>query len=493
MRRFERRLVRAVARTVSVNLASFLERHARVRGGRLAVLDGEARIDFATLNARSDRLANALAHRGAGPGDRVAVRMPNRHQYLECLFACAKRGLVLAPIDRSLTSDEVEHVLRDSGAGVFVDGVEAVDDLVECGANAPPEPRAGDDDPLLLMYTSGTTGRPKGVLLSHRNVLYTSFNQILGWRLTCDDRALVVAPFHHVGGLLVLGLPCLHAGGSVRLGTPEPAALVEDLVRDRLTAVFLSPYLWRQVAELDSLESYALEAVRLCASGGEPIPTETLRRLLVTFGAEFTDAYGLTEAASVSTLLNGTDVLRKAGSAGLPCTHNRVRVLAPDGRDAAPGEPGQLVQAGPTVMLGYWQRQAETAEALRDGWLRTGDEALFDDDRYLYIAGRSKDLIVSAAGKVYPAEVERVLREHPAIADAAVIGIPEGLVGETVAAVVIPRAGATLTGDEVVAFCRGRIADFKRPTHAFFSETLPRNANGKVQKAVLRRIYGSRA
>jgi fatty-acyl-CoA synthase len=465
-----------------VNLADFLEHHARAFGQRTAVLDGEAELDYATLNRRVDRLVNALS--GAGPGDRVAVRMPNGHRYLECLFACARAGLVLAPVDRNLAADEIEHVLRDSSAGVYIDSVEGYDALVEGASAAPSEPAGGGDDPLLLMYTSGTTGRPKGVALSHRAVLFTSFNQILGWGLSANDRALAVAPFHHVGGVVVLGLPCLHAGGSVRTGIPDPEAVLETVARDGTTAVFLSPHLWRLVAGLDDLELHDLSSVRLCASGGDPVPTAALQRLLAAFDSEFTDAYGLTEAASVSTLLPGEDILRKAGSAGRPCTHNRLRVLAP------PGEVGELVQSGPTVMLGYWQRPDETAAALVDGWLHTGDQALFDDEGYLYIAGRSKDLIVSAGAKIYPAEVERVLREHPDVADVAVIGVPDAQVGETVAAVVMARAGATPAPDELVAFCAGRIADYKRPTRAFLTDELPRNANGKVQKAKLREVYG---
>ena len=485
LRRIERRKLRALGG--ALNLADMLEHHAQVFGQRTAVLDGHEQLDYSTLNRRVDRLASALAAGGAVPGDRIAVRMPNGHRYLECLFGCARAGLVLAPVDRNLAADEIDHVLRDSEAGIYVDGIEAYDALAEGASEEPYESRAGGGDPLLLMYTSGTTGRPKGVVLSHRAVLFTSLNQILGWGLRASDRALVVAPFHHVGGLVVLGLPCLHIGGSVRTGLPEPEAALETVSRDRTTAVFLSPHLWRQVAAVDDLEARDLSSVRLCASGGDPVPTAALQRLVAAFECDFTDAYGLTEAASVSTLLPGADILRKAGSAGLPCTHNRLRVLAP------PGETGALVQAGPTVMDGYWERPDDTAGALRDGWLHTGDQAFFDEEGYLYIAGRSKDMIVSAGAKIYPAEVERVLREHPAIVEAAVIGIPDERLGETVAAVVMPRDGAALTRDDVIAFCRGRIADYKRPTQAFLAETMPRTASGKVQKAKLRETYGASA
>ena len=252
-------------------------------------------------------------------------------------------------------------------------------------------------------------------MLTHRNVLFSSINQLLGWGLTSSDRAGVVAPFHHVGGLIVMGLPCLHAGGSVRIAAAEPDAVLEAVQRERLTALFLPPRLWRRVSELDGLDGFDLASVRVCASGGDPVPSGSLQRLQAAFGAEFTDAYGLTEAASCSTLLPGADIVRKLGSAGLPCVHATVRVLGPAGDELGPGEIGEIVQAGPTVMREYWRRPEETAEALRGGWLHTGDLGTIDEEGYLFMAGRSKDMIVSGGAKVYPAEVERVLARAPGV------------------------------------------------------------------------------
>jgi fatty-acyl-CoA synthase len=215
-----------------------------------------------------------------------------------------------------------------------------------------------------------------------------------------------------------------------------------------------------------------------------------LRRLQSAFAAEFTDAYGLTEAASCSTILPGADIPRKPGSAGLPCAHVILRVLGPSSEELGPGEVGEIVQAGPTVMRGYWRRPDETAEALRDGWLHTGDLGTIDEEGYLFMAGRSKDMIVSGGAKVYPAEVERLLREHPSVADAAVIGIPDPDLGEAVAAVVLSGDPA-LEPEDVLAFCRGRIAEYKCPRVAFLSEMLPRNASGKILKTDLRARYGA--
>jgi fatty-acyl-CoA synthase len=246
---------------------------------------------------------------------------------------------------------------------------------------------------------------------------------LIGWRLTANDRVLVVAPFHHAGGLLALGLPCLLAGGTIQMSTPGPDAIVETVERERVTALFLPPRLWARLANDATLDHADLASVRLCASGGDPIPLHILKPLIERIQAEFTDAYGLSEAASCSTLLHGTDVVRRHGSAGKTLAFNRLRIVKPDGGDAAPDEIGQIVQAGPTIMPEYWRRPAETEAALRGGWLWTGDLGRIDADGFLYVLGRGTDVITSSGIKIYPCDIENVLREHPAIEEAAVIGI----------------------------------------------------------------------
>ena len=345
--------IRALGRALmAVNLA-IAPRRSRTSHtwARTAVLRrrGDARLCDAERARRPAGQCSRSRRRGTGRQDRRRACRMGTATSSACSPAREGGARCLAPVDVNLVADEIEHVLRDSGAGVFIDGSESHEALVEGGGEAPSEPVAGDDDPLLLMYASGTSGRPKGVSLSHGSVLFTSFNQIVGWRLTADDdRALVVAPFDHVGGLVVLGLPCLHVGrlrpdgdprshGRDRDGCPGP--------RDRRLSVappLASGRRARRPGDARSLERPTLRvgrraSARLLRCSGCSPPS----------GAGFTDAYGLTEAASVSTLLPAADVLRKAGSAGLPCTHNRLRVLAPDGTEAVPEETGDLVQAGP--------------------------------------------------------------------------------------------------------------------------------------------------
>lgn len=474
-----------------VELGRIPAHHAATRPRSLAIGGAQGHIDFGTLGRRVNRIANALTRAGLRAGDRVALRLPNSHRHFECLFACAKLAAVLVPIDAAASPDDVEHVVRDSSAAVLLDGEDAYDSFAAEAPETEPGSRATADDPLLIMYTSGTTGQPKGIVLTHANVLYTSFNQLIGWQLTASDRVLVVAPFHHVGGLLALGFPCLHAGGAVLLAPAEPDAILEAIARERITALFLPPRLWSRLARAGSLGNADVTSVRLCASGGDPIPLQILEPLIDRFQAEFTDAYGLTEAASCSTLLHGADVVRRHGSAGKALVHNLVRVANPDGSEATPGEIGEIVQAGPTIMQGYWRRPVETAAAIRDGWLWTGDLGRIDHEGFIHVLGRGVDVITTGGAKVHPSEIERVLREHAAVEEAAVIGIPDVRLGEAVAACVVPRAGTAPTPADIVAFCAGKLADYQRPAKIFICSTLPRNAGGKVIKAKLRVVYGT--
>jgi acyl-CoA synthetase (AMP-forming)/AMP-acid ligase II len=470
------------------DLGRLLDFHARSRPHAVALTDAGARLDFAEIDRRVKRLARALADAGVGPGDRVALRLPDSHRHHLCLFACARLGAVFVPLPQALAGDALERAVRDCGAALRLEDAAAFDALIDAAPAGSPgaQPRADADTPLAILYTSGTTGAPKGVVLTHGNVLATVFNQILGWGLGAADRALVVAPLHHAGGLLALGLPCLCAGGAMHLAVREPQAALEAIERERVSAVFLPPALWQRVAEATP-EAAAPEPVRICASGGDPVPVAVIERIRAAFGGEFTDAFGMTETASAVTLLH--DAERRPGSAGVPLPLTRVRILAEDGRDAIADEIGEIAVSGPTVMQGYWNRPAETAAALPDDWLRTGDLGRLDPDGFLHVAGRRSDLIPCGGATVYPAAIERVLRDHPDIAEAAVVGVPDADLGQVAVAVVVARAGVRLEPAAVLEFCRGRLAGGQCPRRAFLCDALPRNANGKVAKAVLQATY----
>jgi fatty-acyl-CoA synthase len=496
-----------------VHVGYLLSQRARLGPDRPAVAFGETELTFGELNRRTNRLANGLAGLGVRKGDRVAVLLMNCHQYYELLFACAKLGALIVTVNYRLVADEVRHVLDDSRPSVFVHGPEftaIADELCPAGspvttvllgqdaerltydeiaaaADAEPAVEVGLDDPLIIMYTSGTTGRPKGAVLTHANVLYTSFNQMADWGMGAADRCLVVAPLYHVGGLLVLSFPCLHAGGSVRIhGSFDPGDVLRDIHEHRITTIFLAPTMWNMLLQREDLAAYDVSSVRLGCSGGEALPVAVMQRLTDLFGADFTDGYGLTEASSCSTVLRAEHVIAKTGSVGMPFLHNAVRVVDDEDRDVPVGETGEIIQSGPTVMQGYWERPDATAQALRGGWLRTGDVGRFDEDGFLYVVDRKDDMIVSGAENVYPAEVEQVLYRHPAVLEAAVIGLPDERWGQAVTAVVVLRPGAAAAPEEISEFCRGKVAGYKRPRRVEVVEALPRNASGKVLKRVLR-------
>jgi fatty-acyl-CoA synthase len=487
-------------------LGHVLARHARVRGGHPAVVTGATSTSFELLNTRVNRLANVLAGRGVGRGDRVAMLLPNRVEVWDLLFACAKLGAVMATVNDRLSPAEVQLLIADADPRLVVTTADLAGRLLEpdgallvgpdyeaalSGADdAEPSAEVVSDDPVLITFTSGTTGSPKGVVLSHGNVLATCVNEVLEWGIGPADSTVTVAPLFHIGGLLAFTFPCLHAGGTVHVvDALDLDAALAAIERDRVSLVFLPPSLWRRLAHDPRLESANLSSVRLCVSGGESLAEQDVRLLRAAFGAELDEAYGLSEAASCSAVLRGDDVFRKPGSLGRPFPHNLIRIAGPDGRELPPGEIGEIVQAGPSVMLGYWRRPEETAEALAGGWLHTGDLGYADEEGFLFLAARQKDMFVSGGWKIYPAEIERVLRGHPALADAAVFGVPDEAAGEIVAAAVVPRPGADVRTEEILEFCVGRVADFKLPRLVVVADELPRNSSGKVVRSDLRATH----
>lgn len=269
--------------TRNVGLGRILAHHASVRPRNLALTDAEGRFDFATMNRRVNRLANALTDAGIRRGDRVAVQLANSHRHFECLFACAKVGAVMVPINIAAAPTELEQIVQESAASLLLDGEAVFDSFSARAAETEPAVLSSDGDTLLIMSTSGTTGPPKGAVLTHANVVYSSFNQILGWQLAASDRALVVCPFHHVGGLIALGFPCLYAGGEVHLAQPAPDAILEAIERERITALFLPPLLWGRLERDGAFDRANLASVRLCASGGDPVPVPVLEHLLERF------------------------------------------------------------------------------------------------------------------------------------------------------------------------------------------------------------------
>jgi fatty-acyl-CoA synthase len=359
-------------------------------------------------------------------------------------------------------------------------------------ADAAPEPRDEPvtlDDPCLVMYTSGTTGRPKGAVLTHGNMTWNAVNQLLGFDFGQTERTLALAPLFHIGGLNGTVNPTLLRGGCVVIVRRfDPASVLEIIEQQRVNSFFAVPTMLDAMAREPEFTTRDLSALRSIGAAGAPVPLPTLRTWQDR-GVTMQQAYGMTEAAPGCTVLDSADAVRKLGSAGKPVFFTDVKVVRPDGTEAGVDEIGEVVVSGPNVMAGYWNDPEQTAAALVDGWYHTGDAGSLDDEGFLFIRDRYKDMIISGGENVYPAEVESALLELPEVAEAAVIGVPDEKWGEVGLAVVVPAAGATRDAEALQARLRERLAGFKVPRRIEFVDQLPKTATGKIRKPDLRDRY----
>jgi fatty-acyl-CoA synthase len=482
---------------------------------KAALVAGDTRFTYAELAARVTRLAHGLRALGVGRGDRVAYLGPNHPALAETLFACGLLGAVFVPLNTRLAVPELAYNLDDSGAETLLWGPELRDcvaelretvklrDSVEVGeqyerllASAPTTPLdepVGLDDACMIQYTSGTSGRAKGVLLSHGNVTWNCYNLLVDVDVRADEVSLVSAPMFHTAALNQLFLPTVLKGGtSVLMAAFDPEATFDLISEHGVTWMFGVPTMFATMTQSPRWAGADLSSVRTLMCGGAPVP-EALIRTYQERGLVFLEGYGLTETSPGALFLRAGDSVRKAGSAGTPCFFTDVRVVRPDGSDVAPGEVGEVIVEGPNVTRGYWRLPDATAAAFTaDGWFRSGDAAVLDDEGFVTIVDRVKDMFISGGENVYPAEVERHLFEHPDVADCAVIGVPDERWGEVGRAVLVLREGANAAGSDVLDSLAGRLAKYKIPKSVVIVDALPRNATGKLLRARVRDRYGNR-
>ena len=464
----------------------------------------------AELHDRAARLATVLSTRGVRSGDRVALLLHNRIEFVEALLACHRLAAVAVPINFRLAPDEIEYVLVDSGAVALltdspVPGAPPVSTVLEVGpeyedavASASPDDEIADvaeDDAALMCYTSGTTGRPKGAILTHRNLVASTLSWIHEMRAGQDDVWLSGQPLFHIGGINGL-LPFLVLGATV-IVTPttsfDPSAALALIEAHGVTMCIFVPTQWAAICASETVERIDPRRLRVAMWGASPAPRRTLEAMEATFpNAAIVSAYGQTEMSGATTLLKGPDSTRKMGSVGKPMLGVELRVVDDELQDVPAGAVGEIVYRGPNVMTGYHGQPEATREAFAGGWFHSGDLASVDDEGYLWLVDRKKDMIVSGGENVYPAEVERVLLDHPAVADAAVIGVPHPRWVETPVAFVVPSGPVGVAEDELIAHCRQYLAGFKKPSAIVMVSELPRNAGGKVLKRRLRETYGDR-
>ncbi|EKX67976.1 long-chain-fatty-acid--CoA ligase [Streptomyces ipomoeae] len=494
-------------------LGSWPARRARKTPGRTALIHGDTSITYAELYERTTRLAHALRASGVRRGDRIAYLGPNHPSYLETLFAAGTLGAVFVPLNTRLAGPEIAYQLGDSGAKALVyasgftglvaglPGDTDVRTYVEVGAEyeallagaeaEPIDQPVGPDDTCIIMYTSGTTGRPKGAMLTHGNIIWNAVNVLVDQDVITDERALVSAPLFHTAGLNMLTLPVLLKGGlCVLVESFVPEATFDLIERHRITFMFGVPTMFDQVARHPRWADADLSSLRMLSCGGSPVPTPLIAKYQER-GLTFLQGYGMTEAAPGTLFLDAEHAVSKAGSAGVPHFFSDVRVVRPDMTPVDVDEPGEVVVRGPHVMPGYWGLPEETAAVFADGWFRSGDAARVDEDGYVFIVDRIKDMIISGGENIYPAEIEDQLLAHPDIVECAVIGVPDEKWGEVPRAVVVPREGASLDPDEVLASLAGRLAKYKIPKSVVLADELPRTASGKLLKARVRKRYGT--
>ncbi|WP_329269584.1 long-chain fatty acid--CoA ligase [Streptomyces pseudovenezuelae] len=494
-------------------LGSWPARRARKTPHRTALIHGDTTLSYAGLHTRVTRLAHALRARGIRRGDRIAYLGPNHPSYLETLFAAGTLGAVFVPLNTRLAGPEIGYQLSDSGARALVYGpshaglvaglpgstdvrtyVEVGPEYEQLLAGSPAEPidePVAPDDTCIIMYTSGTTGRPKGAMLTHGNLTWNAINVLVDTDLIADERALVSAPLFHTAGLNMLTLPVLLKGGAcVLVEAFDPSATFDLIEQHRITFMFGVPTMFEQVARHPRWAGADLSSLRILTCGGSPVSTPLIAAYQER-GLTFLQGYGMTEASPGTLFLDAEHAIGKAGSAGVPHFFSDVRVVRPDLAPVDVGETGEIVLRGPHVMPGYWGLPEETAASFADGWFRSGDAARVDEDGYVFIVDRIKDMIISGGENIYPAEIEDLLLGHPDIAECAVIGVPDDKWGEVPRAVVVPREGATPDPDEVLASLAGRLAKYKIPKSVVVADELPRTASGKLLKSRVRKRYGS--
>lgn len=507
-------------------LGDLLRRNRTLFPDKPAFIFEGKRFTWAEADRRVNRLANALLGLGVKREDHVAILSKNCNEYLEAYFGCARSASILTAINYRLTARELHYVIENSEAKVvivsdeFLDVLEEVrprlkmaehyivigetpkgmtnyDKLLASASSEKPELEQHEDDVVLQMYTSGTTGLPKGAMLSHRNLITNATGCSFGMQLQQGDCILMVAPLYHMAAGMC-SLSVILQGGPILLHRDfNPMAILGDMEGGEVTCALLIPVMLNFLLQMPDIDKRDFSHIRGLIYGASPMPVEVLRKGMEIFKCDFVQGYGQTESSAVlcvlrpeDHVLDGTpEQLKRLGSAGREVFGSEVRVVDEQGNDVKPGQIGEVIGRGKNVMKGYWKMPEATAETLRDGWLHTGDLATVDEAGYVYILDRIKDMIISGGENIYSREVEEVLFMHPAVADAAVIGVPDEQWGESVKAFVVLREGEKTTAEGIIEFTRKYLAGYKRPRSIEFMESLPRNLSGKVLKKILREPY----
>jgi long-chain acyl-CoA synthetase len=506
-------------------IGDILRANARRFPTKLGVIDREARLTWCEVNDRACRLANLLIGWGMYKGDRVAILAENSHRYIETYFALAKAGIIAVPLNYRLTAYELAYLINHSGSRALlveesylpvisqikgeipgvsrflvmdkaVPGMDCYEEVLKKSSAEEPTAEVNEHDTFAILYTSGTTGLPKGAMLTHRNFLNNCTNQALADQSRPHDIAFPPTPWYHAGALF-FGLTYMYLGCTQVVQRKfDPEEFLGLVKRENVTTTLLIPTMLNMVMHHVDFDQYRLRGLRLIFYGGGPMPVPLLKQAIERIGCSFTQGYGLTETLEATFLVSEDHVLdgspdreRRLASGGREAATAEVRIVDDNDRPLFPGERGEIVVRSASVMKGYWMNPQATAETLRGGWCHTGDIGYVDEGGYLFIVDRKKDMIISGGENIYPREIEDVLYTHPAVLEAAVIGIPDDKWGEVVMAAVALRPGAIATEEDILQYCATRLAGYKKPRQVKFVTSLPKNPSGKVLKRELRQPY----
>ena len=515
-----------------MNTTEFLSLASAIVPERIATIFEGRRISYGKLQERVNRLANALSDLGVGAGDRVATIQVNCPEHIEAYFATAKLDAIYVPLNFRVKSDELDFMLNEAGSKVLFVGsryhdlvqsathkgpgihtLVALDgqapswlpyeELLASGSDEERLPQADEDDTTIILFTAGTTGTPKGVMLTHNSFSSYILSNVQPADPEVEERNILTVPLHHIAGIQA-AMSAVYGGRTLIIQRQfEPKEWMEMAQRERANRAMMVPTMLKQILDHPEFSRYDLSSLEVITYGAAPMPLEVIRKAIQRFpGTRFINAFGQTETASTITALPPEDhdlsgspeeverKLKRLSSIGKPLDDVEVRIVDEEGNDQPHGQVGEIVARGSRLMKGYWHQEDATRETLRNGWLYTGDLGYADEDGYIFLAGRAKDFIKRGGEMISPEEVEQVLHSHPAVDEAAIIGVPDDLWGERVRAVVVTRPGHLVTDEDLIEYCRQRLASFKKPESVVFVSELPRNPMGKVLKRVLREQCG---
>jgi acyl-CoA synthetase (AMP-forming)/AMP-acid ligase II len=514
-----------------MNTIEFLNLASAIVPDRVAMVFEGRRTTYAEFQERVSRLANALAERGVGPGDRVAAIQVNCTEHIEAYFATASLDAIYVPLNFRVRSDELRFMLQDSepkaifAGGRYYDVVESVskdvpslssligldepreswltyEELLASGSDEQRFPDSEDDGTTIIMFTAGTTGTPKGVMLTYNSFSSYILSNVAPADPDAEERNILTVPVHHIAGMQAV-MSAIYGGRTLIIQRQfQPVEWMTLVQQEQANRAMMVPTMLKQLMDHPDFAKYDLSSLQVITYGAAPMPMPVIREAIQKLpGTRFINAFGQTETASTITMLppedhdlTGTQAeidvkLKRLSSIGKPLEDVEVRIVDEDGTSVVPGEVGEIVASGPRLMKGYWNQEAATKETVRNGWLYTGDLGHTDEDGYIYLAGRAKDFIKRGGEMISPDEVEQVLLSHPAVDEAAIIGVLDDYWGERIRALVVMKSGQQAEPQELIDLCHQRLASYKRPESVIFVSELPRNPMGKILKRVLREEY----